>query len=209
MKFFRNFSIVGLALLTLFFVACSSDDDNNVSTDGLNLEGEWQFKTMNFLDESVKWDPELDYTSANTFGYAPYMFDYAGATGMIFSSENVISDSGENLGKRFDYVLTGNFGQDPDEAYWYWNYTNDKQSFMMQQVNPSFPPHDYTISNISDVEVSQDGKRVDFKGYLKSRKVGGTMMEIEEVPVEFSLLKGAPDTAVEILIEGEPFVAPQ
>lgn len=206
MKYLKKLSLLSLVLVAFLFVACSSDDDNS-SDDTLQLEGEWKFNTMNFLDESVQWDPELDYTSANTFGYAPYMFDYAGVKGFIYGTSVVESNSGESLGKRFDYILTGNFGQDPEEAYWYWDYTQDGHSFMMEQVNPSFPPHDYSIKNISDVEV--DGNQLTFKGYLKSRKVGGTMQEMENTPVEFSLTKGTATTPVEILIQGEPFDAPE
>lgn len=207
MKYLKKLSLLSMVLLAFVFVACSSDDDNNSSDDTLQLEGEWKFNTMNFLDDSVQWDPELDYTSANTFGYAPYMFDYAGVKGFIYGTTPVESNAGENLGKRFDYILSGNFGQDPEEAYWYWNYTEDGQSFDMEQVNPSFPPHDYSIKNISDVSV--DGNQLTFKGYLKSRIVGGSMQEMELTPVEFSLTKGTASAPVEIMIQGEPFVAPE
>lgn len=208
MKNLKNLSWLSLVLAAFLFISCSSDDDKSVDENVLQLEGEWKFETMNFLDGSVQWDPEVEYTSANTFGYAPYMFEAANARGMIFGTDPVTSDAG-NLGKRFDYILGADFGQDEDVAYWYWNYTDQGESFMMQQVNPSFPPHDYTINNISDFEMSQDGNRVDFKGTLKSRIVGGTMMEMEDTPVEFTLIRGTATTPVEILIEGEPFVAPE
>jgi len=164
---------------------------------------------MDFLDDSVEWDPEIEYTSANTFGYAPYMFEYAGVKGFIFGTEAVEGLTGEIVGKRFDYVLTGEFGQDPDEAYWYWNYEEEGESFSMAQVNPSFPPHDYSINEITAVEISESGNKLEFKGTLKTREVGGSMSDMYQVPVAFSLTKGEPTENVEILIQGEPFTAPE
>src|SRR5699024_3965692 len=210
MKTFQKIFMISLILMgMLTVVSCSSDDDDNIADDGLNLEGNWQFDTMDFLDDSVEWDPEIEYTSANTFGYAPYMFEYAGVKGFIFGTEAVEGLTGEIVGKRFDYVLTGEFGQDPDEAYWYWNYEEEGESFSMAQVNPSFPPHDYSINEITEVEISESGNKLEFKGTLKTREVGGSMSDMYQVPVAFSLTKGEPTENVEILIQGEPFTAPE
>lgn len=193
-------------LTGLLFVSCSSDDDDNsLSDDVLNLEGEWKFTKMNFLDESVLWDNGLEYTSANIFGYAPYMFEYAEVKGFNFGTVKVQDNSGNVQGDRFDYVLGEDFGQDADEGYWYWNYLNDKESFEIIQVNPSFPPHNYSLKNVSDVELSNNGTRIDFKGYLYSREVGGTMMDIVQTPVEFTLTKGDIDEGVEVFITGIPY----
>ncbi|HLS31368.1 MAG TPA: hypothetical protein VK021_10965 [Flavobacteriaceae bacterium] len=204
MKNFRNIFLVSFALIGFLFVSCSSDDDNTPVEEGLHVEGVWKFTEMNFLDEDVLWDPEIEYISANTFGYAPYMFDYAEVKGFDFGTVPVEDEEGNVQGKRFDYILGGNFGQDPDEAYWYWNYTNGGEAFEAIQVNPSFPPHDYSLRNVSDVVVSNDGNRIDFKGELLSREVGGGMMDTELTPVEFTLVKGEIDEGVDIFIAGIP-----
>lgn len=202
---FRNIFLIGFALVGFLFVSCSSDDDNtDPSDDTLNVEGLWKFTEMNFLDEDVLWDPELEYSSANTFGYAPYMFEFGEVKGFDFGTQNVEDEEGNVLGQRFDYILGGQFGQDPDEAYWYWNYINDKDGFEAIQVNPSFPPHNYSLKDVSDVVVSNDGERMDFKGYLYSRVVGGTMAEIELTPVEFTLVKGDIDEGVDVFVTGIP-----
>lgn len=204
MKNFRSIFFISLALIGFLFVSCSSDDDNTPEEVGLHVEGQWKFTEMNFLDEDVLWDPELEYISSNTFGYAPYMFDFAEVKGFDFGEQDVMDEEGNVQGKRFDYILGGEFGQNPEEAYWFWNYINDKEGFETTQINPSFPPHNYGLKDVSDVVVSNDGARMDFKGYLLSREVGGGMMDTEWTPVEFTLVRGDIQEGVDIFVTGIP-----
>lgn len=197
---------ISLSLVLMTFTACSSDDNNSESDDTLKLEGQWKFAQMNFTDDSVDWDPGVAYNSGTKFGYAPYMYTSAGVKGVDFKTQAVNNAGGDKLGNRFDYDLSGNFGQSEDEAYWYWNYTDD--GFDVVQTNPAFPPFNFSLRNAHNVVQSENGNRVVFDAHVNSRVVGGPVTQVIQVPVQITLVKGTSDQPGEILIKGEPFVEP-
>ena len=197
------------------FVACSSDDNNDfISTeDNLVLEGQWQLETMDFLShEDVDWNTEeVEYSSANAFGYAPFMFTAGQISGLNFGHRDVVVDD-EVLGSRFDYIMGGDFEApqfDPNTNYWYWNYEDDNKSFMMQQVDGPLPPHDYTMNDIRDIKVSNDGEKIEFTANLASRRVGGERGDNVLTPVRFTITKGTPTKYVEVQIDGEDYKTPE
>ncbi len=204
-----------LSVLVMGFYACSSDDNNDfISTeDNLVLEGRWQLETMNFLNKAdVEWDTqEVPYNGQNAFGYAPFMFATGEISGVSFGHQDVLDAEGEVLGSRFDYIMGGDFEApqfDPNTSYWYWNYADDNKSFTMQQVEGPLPPHDYSLNDIRDLSVSNEGKTIEFTADLASRKVGADRGDNLETPVRFTLEKEQPSKFVEVQIEGETFVDP-
>lgn len=206
----KLFFMACLSLTLVLFTSCSSDDDNDSNQAGLHLEGEWQLLKMDFQGEDAEWNPEVEYTSSNAFGYAPYMFHFGGIKGLIFGSQEVMdTESGNSLGKRFDYVMGLEVPQDPNEAYWYWNYKDDNESFEAIQRNPTWPPHDYSLTDVSDIQESQNGNKIVFTGHLKSRVPGGEMGDLVSVPVEFTIEKGEAVDPVEVFVNGEAFVEPE
>lgn len=203
-----------LLLAVVMFTACSSDDDNTQSTeDELVLDGQWQLEKMDFLDaDQIKWDTsEVPYNRAAAFGYAPYMFDAGEISGFLFGERDVNDKDGNHLGQRFDYIMGGDFEApqfDPNTTYWYWNYTNDQKSFEMYQMEGPLPPHDYTLHNIRDIEVTEDGEKIVFTADLSSREIGGERGDNIETPVKFTITKGKPSKFVDLYIDGEPYEEP-
>lgn len=197
------FSVLSLGLFVMA-TGCKKKPDPQPTTT-LALEGEWQLESINFTDASlVTWDPAIDFTTANRFGFAPYMWSYIGMKGFSFEEKKVKDD----LGSRFVFLYDGNNGEDMSLDYWYWNYLNDKKGFEIEQINPQFPPFNYSIMDISEIKQENDGNRLTFKANMYSRKVGEAMKDIIKVPVEIKIMKAAATAFVNVLIEGESFVAP-
>lgn len=203
-KTFR--SLIFLFSFLLLLTNCSKDEDvtpDPPAEEGLELEGDWTFEKLDFLDESVLWDPAIDFSVDAAFGYAPYMF--AGTQGFEFSSKKVA----DNRGYKFIIINDGDRG-DESKDYWYWNYTEDRQSFEIQQINPAMPPYNFSIMEISDIRESEDKNKIVFKASLNSRKVGGGFTDIEKVPVEITMTRGIQgDSEVGMFIKGQPFEMPQ
>ena len=83
---------VGLVVLS----SCNKDEvAPKVENNNLQIEGKWQFTSLNFLSDVVKWDSTVEYSFANYFGYAPAMFgDMWGAE---FTTKAVSSGQGNNF----------------------------------------------------------------------------------------------------------------
>lgn len=200
-------SLIFLFSCLLLLTSCSKDDDPVVPEppveEGLELEGDWTFEKLDFLDESIVWDPAIDFSVDAAFGYAPYMF--AGTQGFEFGTKKVAGDRGQ----KFIIINDGDRG-DESTDYWYWNYTEDKQSFEIGQINPAMPPYNFSIMDISDIRESENKDKIVFKAGLNSRKVGGGFTDIEKVPVEITMTRGLQaDSEVEMSVKGQPFEMPR
>src|SRR5699024_2137829 len=99
---------------------------------------------------------------------------------------------------------------DQNEDYWYWNYTKDNTSFEVVQVQPEGGPvsSDFTLYNIRDISVSNEGNTIEFTADLSSRKVGGERGDYVKTPVRYTIHKGQPTKFVEVQIEGEKYTTP-
>lgn len=205
--------------LTLLFMTflivltgCSSDDNNDLpeepgKDESISLEGTWQFERLDFTDgETVAWDPEVEFNTGNYFGYAPVMF--GGMIGFNFDAHK--TEGGE--GYIFDFVNDGDYNQNPESVYWYWNYTNKEQTeFEIQQLNPDMPPYNFSIMEITRIVLSDDENSLSFEAKLNSREVGGSLTAVRKVPVKITLTRGisAPQKQVDVFIEGVPFEEPK
>lgn len=201
MKKIQILVMICLAVFTLS--SCSSDDNDTVQPDEGILEGEWQLTKMDYLEDSAVWDDDVEYNSSTAFGYSPFMFRYGGVKGFVFGQKEVIDEAGNFLGRQFDYVLDLKTGQDEDEAYWYWNYTDNGNAFEAIQINPNWPPHDYSITDVADVKV--EGNQVKFEANLYSRIPGGERGDVVKTRVAFTMIKAEAINNVEVYIQGEPF----
>lgn len=205
MKKSKLFLIAGLLMAVVSFVACSSDDDNKNDTEDFSIEGEWQFKSVDFLEkEDVEWDDELDFNAGNTVKYAPYMLSE------VWGYDFRASEIGE--GKKV-YVMQGFYQDyDEDEVLWVWNETDEEGNFEIEQMNDQFPPYDFGIRNVEIQEVNHGGDEVVFTATIASREVGSEFTDpLLEVPVEMTWERGTPtaENEAEILIEGETFEFPE
>lgn len=198
-----NTLFAGLAVAFLLFTGCSKDNPETPDPNILKLEGQWKFEKLDFQDESVKWDPETDFTTAASFGYAPLMFE--GMQGFDFTTQK----TKDNAGNKFDFVSEGSYNQDPSKEYWYWNYTDNNKGFEIRQINPQSPPFNFSVMNITNIRISNNGQSLVFKASLNSRKPGGAMTDIIQVPVEITLSKGTPTTEVKMFIKGADFEMPK
>lgn len=197
--------LTALTMFAVLFVSCSSDDDNTEpEEETLDVEGEWKFKEVNFLDkETVEWDDELAFTPNNTVKYAPFMLSEV--WGYDLQGKEV------EEGKRVEILQGFYTDYDEDEVLWYWNYTDEEEAFEIVQTNDQFPPYDFGIENVKNVEVQDDGETVVFEAIIKSREVGSEFTDpLIDVPVEMTWERGVADenNQVEVLIEGELFEFP-
>lgn len=206
---------LGLSALLIGFISCSSsDNDDFISTeDQLVLDGQWQLETMDFQNaEDVAWKDGVLFSGQTAFGYAPYMFAAGDISGFLFGRHEVTAkgDNDEVLGSRFDYVMGGFTPPQFDENtnYWYWNYTKDGASFEIQQVEGPLPPHDYSLYDIRDIKISDEGKTIEFTADLTTRIVGADRGENRKTPVRFKITKGTPSKFVEVYIDGERYTIP-
>lgn len=200
--YFGKFTVLSFMILLVF--GCSKKDDvKPEDKDVLALEGQWKFEKLDFLDNAIVWNPDVEFNASSSFGYAPVMF--TGMQGFDFLTKKVAGD----LGNKFNFISEGDYNQDDTKEYWYWNYTSDKKSFEITQINPQMPPFNFAFKNISDVRMSNAGQKIVFKASLNSRKIGGGLAEMTTVPVEVTIEKGTPDADVEMFVNGQPFVMPQ
>lgn len=192
-------------LVLLLLAGCSKDKDQvkKPDEDVLKIEGRWKFEKLDFLDESVAWDPQVDFNTGNSFGYAPLMF--GGMQGFEFGTRKVKGD----LGNKFNFINEGDHNQDEASEYWYWNYTDDHKGFEIKQINSQMPPFDFSVMSISDITVSNSGAQMVLRASLNSRKPGGALTDMVKVPVQITLIKGTPDAEVQLFIKAQPFEMPK
>lgn len=198
--------IAGMALAFLILAGCSKKDDNKPEEPEetkLQIEGEWNLESIDFLSTSIAWDEEVPFAPQNTIGYAPFMLSQV--HGYNFRTDKTHN---EELGLKLDVVQGFYTDYDDSQDLWYWNYIDDGESVEMVQVNLEFPPYDFGIHNISKIEETEKDK-IELTAEVQSRKVGGTMMESDLVPVRITLVKETPVPGVDMFLNGEPFELPQ
>lgn len=196
----------GLVILLTGIIGCKkeevkpSNDKTEQATSSLQIEGKWQFISINFLSNDVKWDTNVAYSPSNTFGYAPFMLK--DMIGYQFLTNKV--SSGE--GAKFDFIDKSGHNADPNLDSWFWNYKG-KNSFEIGQVNPEMPPYNFSVMNINNVEIVN--QTLSFNADIYSRKVGGSMLDMLIVPVEIKLVQKEIDTnTVDLLLFGTPLTLP-
>lgn len=193
-----NFKILVVLIFTVL-VTFSCKEKEEPEPETLKIEGEWNLEKINFLDESVVWKDGVPFNKGTYFKYGPYM--YSEVMGYKFGEGAV------EKGFRAD-VLQSFYAANPDQVLWYWNYSEDKMSFELAQVNLQFPPYDFAFKNITNLEKSDDGNTLSFKAQVASRTVGGGVNDVEYVNVEMTLKKGEAIADTKVTILGKPFIIP-
>ena len=172
----------------------------------LELEGKWAIESVNFLDETAAWDATVDYTSESGAGWAPGT--YAHVKGMDFQTTALNNSNGQKLGNKYSPIVSEELSIDQKNT-WYWNYSNDKQSFETKPLPDNSASFDYAFHDISSINLAKDGNKIIFKAKINSRKPGKAINETVQVPVEVTLLRGVPTTEAKIIQKGQTFVMPQ
>ncbi len=197
-------SLVITVLCTLLFMGCGVTDkgDDNPELE-LKIEGKWKMEKVNFTDASlVEWDVYTDYTAGNYFAYAPAM--YLDMIGFDFQ-DKALSDNSAN---KFVFIEVGSHEDVDSNEFWYWNYTEDGKSFEIGQINPQFPPYNFSLTEVNSVVLSDDGNKLEFSAKVNSRVSGGSIRDIVSVPVEFTMTRNTPGDIPEVYFENELFVKP-
>jgi len=190
-----------LAVFVFSATGCKKEESPEPEGKSLVLEGKWRFESMNFLDDTVKWNPQVVYSYSNFIGYAPAMF----ADVMQFE---FLSDKIASKGNKFHFINKGDHNQGGSSDYWYWNYKDEKTGFEIQQINLSMPPYDFSVMQIHAVQVSKNGNKIYFKAEVNTRIPGQPFSQMVKTPVEITLVKDTKNEDVVIRIAGEQFIAP-
>lgn len=162
----------------------------------LKIEGEWNLESINFLDGDLKWNPNVPFNPGTSVKYGPYM--YSEVKGYNFSTTKA------DNGFRADVIQS--FYQAGDQVLWYWNYTDEQESFVLTQMNLQFPPYDFGIKEVKEVKI--DGDKITFGAKIASRLSGGGLNDVEYYDAELSLKKGEASTGTIVKIQGELYVLP-
>lgn len=194
-----NFLTLLAALAIFALVGCKKD--NPEPEDSLNVEGLWKVDKVNFLDDNAKWDDNVEYTPGSSFGFAPHI--YKDMRAFNFKSTDF---PGQNA-KVFEFISDVNSGEE-GVNYWYWKFTEDKKSFEIIQTNKDMPPYDFSLANVRDVVMSEDGNKMTFKADINSRVPGKPLTNVVKAAAELTLTKGAPTKNADVYIKGEKFVLP-
>ncbi len=210
MNAFKQILLITTAFLALFVVqSCTKDDypgpEEPVQT--LELEGRWTITSVNFLNNAANWKENVPFTSESGLGWAPNMF--AKTMGINFQTTTVNNDSGTKLGSKFSFIVGEDLPLSENDTYWYWNYADEQLSFEMKQLITASLPYDFTLHDIREVTIENEGDKVVFKADVNSRKPGEDVAEIIQVPVEVTIVRGVPSVESVILSMGHPFVMPE
>lgn len=191
--------ILSLLTLTVAFTACKKDEVEPKDENNLKIEGNWQIESMNFLDDIVLWNDDIEFNVQNYMGWSPAMFQKM--WGMDFQTTKTEDKEGYRLVYKEDWGYFNN----PEKDYWYWNHKDDGNSFEVQQINTQMPPIDFSIKQVKNIEILNDGKEIRFGATVKSRISGESLAEATSVNIEMILKKKTPSYEPEILFKGEPF----
>ncbi len=194
-----------LFTMSLFLISsCKKEDKEEQKpdikqSDSLKIEGQWQFDEIQFPDKELKWKKDVEFSFANYFGYAPAMF--ADMIGFDFMEKKYDN----SIGSKFLFINVGGYNQNDDKDNWYWNYTNDSKGFEIMQINPSMPPYNFSILNISDIALSDNNNTLTFKAEVKTRLSGGEFTNMINTPVIITLKRELSNKKVRVLIDNTPF----
>ncbi|MCO6495383.1 MAG: hypothetical protein J5I91_06865 [Bacteroidetes bacterium] len=191
-----KFILLFIAFGMLALSSCKKEDPKQDNDSLLKIEGTWQLAMMDFLDDRANWDKTVEFSFGNYFGFAPAMF--ADMQGFDFAT----TKSSGGQGNIFNYINEGEYNQGK-ETFWYWNYTNNKKAFEIIQINKEMPPYDFTIKNISDIEILDNGNKITFMTKVSSRLSGQPMTTTVQLPVKITLIKANPTQNVEIYVQGK------
>lgn len=194
----KKYNLFFILVLTLAVTLSSCiKDDVQPKGETLNLKGEWAIKTIEFSEDNVIENVETDSTS---LGYAPYM--YSQIKGINFKTEKF--DNTEINGYNASYfgVEGTSFESLLADNHWYWNYLDNKKSFEMIQANTSYPPYNFSISNV-EILVN-NGDNVTFSADVNTKKVDKSYMADKTgfTRAKFKITKGAPTKNTKIYVDG-------
>lgn len=196
---------ITLALFSL--VACKKDKTADSNT--LKLDGHWNLKQINFLNEDdVQWNEAIGYYGTDSLmnrdsilnrrGYAPFI--YSRMSGYEFYQNPV------ETGKR---VIVKQWFSNFDETvdYWYWNHLDGGQDFEIIQFG-NVPFYDFSVYSATNIKISDNGNTLEFDAIVKTR-IGGPQGDDVDTPVEMIWKREIIDNDVELLLLGEPFKFPE
>lgn len=203
MKKFKAILLGFCAMLVLTAVSCSRNDHEETQPDNtVKLEGTWKLNKVDFKGDGINWNPAVPFNAGTGFAFAPFMFK--DVRGFKFGTKKVASD----IGYRFDYQYAVNHGEDPNNEHWYWNYNGDKTGFEIKQINPAYPPYNFSILDITNIKKSNNGDKIIFDAMVNSRVPGQSITTTVLVPVELTMERGTPDKDPELYHNGAPYVFP-
>lgn len=198
----KNILFLTLSLgLIISAVSCKKDEvEPSKKESTLNLKGKWAIQTIEFSDNNVVENVEEDSTS---LGYAPYM--YSQIRGLNFKTGKFDDTEIDGYNASYFGVEGTPFEQLLTENYWYWNYLDNKKSFEMIQANTSFPPYNFSISNVKII--TNNGDNVTFTAEINTKKVDKSYMldKTEFTTGKFKITKGTPTKNTKIYVGGNLF----
>lgn len=192
---------ISLKSLLLLFLAAAitlscKEKEEPEPDNKLSIEGEWNLEEINFLSDELNWNANVPFNSGTSVKYGPYM--YTEVMGYNFSTIEV------DQGFRADVIQS--FYPAGEQVLWYWNYTNEQESFVLTQSNLQFPPYDFGIKDIKNLVVS--GNQISFEAQIASRLSGGGFNDVEYYDAELKLVKGEATTGTRVSIQGKSFMIP-
>lgn len=197
-------TFLGLMIISLLSaVSCSrSTDQPEPPEAGLSLEGSWKLTKIDFKGDGVNWNPAVPYNGGTSFGYAPFMLK--DMQGYKFGNKKITGD----LGFRFDFLYNVNHGENPADETWYWNYLDGGKSFEIMQINPSFPPYNFSITGVKNLKITENGNKIVAEAVVNSRVPGQPITSAIKVPIEFTMERGTPNQDVALYQNGSPYTFP-
>lgn len=196
----KKINLFFVLVIAVALVSCKKDEVEPKQENVLKVEGQWKLKKVNFISDKLDWDEDVPYTFGNYFKYAPAMYeDLKG-----FDFRKIKTDG--NKGYSLQYINEGNYNVDPAApTRWYWNYLNDKTGFEMLQINEAMPPYNFSIMDITEIKVSNEGNTITFKAKAYTRLSGGSASEVIIVPAEYKMERGTAVDNTKVYINGKLF----
>ena len=211
-------TVVCVSMMSLFLSGCSKDKEETASENKVEtkLNGDWNLKQVNFLSDEVVWNDSVDYGNiANIIGYAPFMLSEV--WGYSFYTTNAkdkngklfFDTQGKILGKRAMVVQKRvDMSLFPGD-YWYWSGDDATNTAKLTQINPVFPPYDFSLIHMKNLQFSDNDQTLTFDCQVNTRVVGGKMTDIIQIPVKITMKKEKQVLGVEFLLNGSPFELPE
>src|SRR5690554_2076466 len=197
-----KFLVVLSMLLGVALVSCKKDEVAPKETEQavLKMNGEWAIATIEFSDSNVIENVETDESS---LGYAPYM--YSQIKGVNFKTEKFENTEIDGYNASYFGVEGTPFEDLLSDNHWYWNYLDNKNSFEMIQANTSYPPYNFSISNVEIL--SHNGNNVNFTADVNTKQVNKPYMldKTGFTKAKFKITKGVPTKNTKIYVGGDLF----
>lgn len=130
----KKLVLLSAIIFGMLFYSCSSDDDNAVVEDNVNLVGEWRLTNVDFTVFEEGGRPASDACIVEL------------VAGYEFRADSSF------------YFILGEGGFFDPYAQEYWTWEGDLNDFKIVQTNPMSPPYNFGL-NPTGVQVNEiDGK---------------------------------------------------